>query len=74
MTDATPEPDCVLIEGAGPVRILTLNRPRTRNAIDLVVRVVLAEAIEEAMADDLVRVIVLTGHGRTSAPAATSPR
>ncbi len=65
MTDATPEPDCVLIEGSGPVRILTLNRPRTRNAIDLVVRVVLAEAIEEAMADDLVRVIVLTGHGRT---------
>lgn len=65
MADATPEPDCVLLEDSGPVRILSLNRPRTRNAIDLVLRVVLAEAIEDAMSDDLVRVIVLTGHGRT---------
>ncbi|HUD77551.1 MAG TPA: enoyl-CoA hydratase-related protein [Streptosporangiaceae bacterium] len=65
MAEAIAEPDCVLIEDSGPVRILTLNRPRTRNAIDLVLRVVLAEAIEDAMADELVRVVILTGHGRT---------
>jgi enoyl-CoA hydratase/carnithine racemase len=57
--------DCVLTEDRGRVRVLTLNRPRSRNAIDLELRVVLAEALEAAMADDSVRVIVLTGAGGT---------
>jgi len=56
---------CVLAADRGQVRVLTLNRPATRNAIDLELRVVLAEAIEDAMADDAVRVIVLTGAGGT---------
>ena len=56
---------CVLAADRGQVRVLTLNRPATRNAIDLELRVVLAEAIEGAMADDAVRVIVLTGAGGT---------
>ncbi|MFK4040120.1 enoyl-CoA hydratase/isomerase family protein [Nonomuraea wenchangensis] len=54
---------CVLVADRGAVRVLTLNRPRRRNAIDLELRVVLAERIEEAMADAEVRVIVLTGAG-----------
>jgi 2-(1,2-epoxy-1,2-dihydrophenyl)acetyl-CoA isomerase len=56
---------CVLAADHGQVRVLTLNRPATRNAIDLELRVVLAEAIEGAMAEDAVRVIVLTGAGGT---------
>lgn len=54
---------CVLTEDRGAVRIVTLNRPHKRNAIDLELRVVLAEALEAAMADGDVRVVVLTGAG-----------
>jgi enoyl-CoA hydratase/carnithine racemase len=41
----------VLAGDQGQVRVLTLNRPATRNAIDLELRDVLAGAIEDAMAD-----------------------
>lgn len=63
--DGTTEGDCVLVEDRGAVRVLTLNRPRRRNAVDLELRVVLAEQVEQAMADAVVRVIVLTGAGGT---------
>ncbi|WP_326639381.1 enoyl-CoA hydratase-related protein [Streptosporangium sp. NBC_01755] len=59
------EGDCVLVGENGAVRVLTLNRPRLRNAIDLELRITLAERIEEAMTDGAVRVIVLTGAGGT---------
>lgn len=51
----------VLVQDEGAVRTVTLNRPEKRNAIDLELRVALADAIESADADDSVRVIVLTG-------------
>ncbi|WP_329410366.1 enoyl-CoA hydratase-related protein [Nocardia vinacea] len=53
----------VLTEDRGPIRVITLNRPQRRNAIDLPLRYALAERFEEAMADSSVRVIVLTGAG-----------
>ena len=53
----------VLTQDRDRVRIITLNRPHRRNAIDLVLRVELADAIAEAMADAQVRAIVLTGAG-----------
>jgi 2-(1,2-epoxy-1,2-dihydrophenyl)acetyl-CoA isomerase len=53
----------VLAEDRGPIRIITLNRPQRRNAIDLPLRYALAEQLEQAMADSSVRVIVLTGAG-----------
>ncbi|WP_433567206.1 enoyl-CoA hydratase/isomerase family protein [Nocardia sp. CA-151230] len=53
----------VLAEDRGAIRIITLNRPERRNAIDLPLRYALAERLEEAMADTSVRVIVLTGAG-----------
>jgi 2-(1,2-epoxy-1,2-dihydrophenyl)acetyl-CoA isomerase len=55
----------VLTSDRGPVRVITLNRPASRNAIDLELRVVLAEDLEAAMADGGVRAIVLTGTGGT---------
>jgi enoyl-CoA hydratase/carnithine racemase len=55
--------ECVLTADQGAVRILTLNRPAKRNAIDLELRAVLATALETAMADESVRVVVLTGAG-----------
>jgi 2-(1,2-epoxy-1,2-dihydrophenyl)acetyl-CoA isomerase len=74
MEEATSGP-VVLAEDHGQVRVLTLNRPARRNAIDLELRGVLAEAIEGAMADEAVRAVVLTGaagpgRGRAGAPAA----
>ncbi|MGQ4618602.1 enoyl-CoA hydratase-related protein [Nocardia sp. R7R-8] len=59
---ATEEPP-VLTEDCGPVRIVTLNRPQRRNAIDLPLRYALGDRLEEAAADPGVRVIVLTGAG-----------
>lgn len=53
----------VLVDDDGAVRTITLNRPEKRNAIDLELRVALADAIETADADADVRVIVLTGAG-----------
>ena len=55
----------MLTSDHGAVRVVTLNRPAKRNAIDLRLRVVLAEALEAAMTDDSVRAIVLTGAGGT---------
>ena len=57
--------DTVLVENRGPVRILTLNRPQRRNAIDLQLRYELADELELAMNSSSVRVIVLTGAGNT---------
>ena len=59
----TDSESLVLAEDRGSVRILTLNRPHVKNAIDLPLRVVLAEAVETAMADGSVRSVVLTGAG-----------
>lgn len=53
----------ILIDDHGPVRILTLNRPEVRNAIDIPLRVELFEALEAADAAQSVRAIVLTGAG-----------
>lgn len=53
----------ILVDDAGAVRTITLNRPAVRNAIDLPLRIALAEAIEAADADPQVRAIVLTGAG-----------
>lgn len=58
-------PDSVLVADDGPVRIVTLNRPDRRNALDLELREVLAEAVETAMTDAGVRAVVVTGAGRT---------
>ncbi len=55
----------VLVEDLGPVRVVTLNRPERRNAIDLVLRVELAEALERASDDPAIRAVVLTGSGGT---------
>ena len=55
--------DCVLVEDRSAVRVITLNRPDKRNAIDIPVRLELAKALEDADADRSIRAIVLTGAG-----------
>ncbi|WP_460747199.1 enoyl-CoA hydratase/isomerase family protein [Nocardiopsis oceani] len=65
MNHTTPHPDvsgpAVLAEDRGHVRILTLNRPGRRNALDLDDRGAFLAALEEADADPGVRALVLTG-------------
>lgn len=45
----------------GPVRVVTLDRPEQRNALDLAIRPVLSQVFTEADADPDVRAVVLTG-------------
>lgn len=53
----------ILTEDSGAVRTITLNRPELRNAIDIPLRLALADALEAADRDAAVRAIVLTGAG-----------
>lgn len=55
----------VLAEQIGAVAVVTLNRPDKVNAIDIPLRLALADAIEAADRDASVRAIVLTGAGRS---------
>lgn len=50
-------------ETHGPVRVVAINRPEKRNALDLLARKELAEAVQEAIDDEQIRTIVITGRG-----------
>ncbi|HUQ73967.1 MAG TPA: enoyl-CoA hydratase/isomerase family protein [Burkholderiales bacterium] len=54
----------LLIEDKGAIRILTLNRPEKRNAMDMALSSALLEALRTADADEAVRCVVLTGAGK----------
>jgi enoyl-CoA hydratase/carnithine racemase len=51
----------VLTADHGPVRVVTLNRPQARNALDSALISALYRALVEAENDDEVRAVVLTG-------------
>ena len=54
----------LLIENRGPVRILTMNRPEKRNALNSELTEKLLEALSAAGKDDSVGCVVLTGAGQ----------
>jgi enoyl-CoA hydratase/carnithine racemase len=54
----------LLIENRGPLRILTMNRPEKRNALNAELTQGLLEALRAADADESVGCIVLTGAGQ----------
>src|SRR5262245_19265952 len=56
-------PMTLLIENRGAVRVLTLNRPEKRNALNTELTKSLLEAIRAADADESVGALVLTGAG-----------
>ncbi len=60
----TDEP-VLLLDRAGAVATLTLNRPSTKNALSRELVRALGEALEEVTADASVRAVVLTGAGRS---------
>jgi enoyl-CoA hydratase len=53
----------LLCDDLGRVRLLTIDRPDRRNAVDLATITEIAEHVEGARADDNLRVVVLTGAG-----------
>jgi enoyl-CoA hydratase/carnithine racemase len=53
----------VLLDVAGPVATVTINRPAVLNAMDSRAHLALSEALDALAADDDVRVVVLTGAG-----------
>ncbi len=54
----------LLTEDHGAVRVLRLNRPHKRNALDTELTTALLDALLAADADDSVRAVVLTGEGK----------
>jgi enoyl-CoA hydratase/carnithine racemase len=53
----------LLVENRGAVRLLIMNRPDKRNALNMALTELLIDALRAAEADGNVRVIVLTGAG-----------
>ncbi len=52
------------VDRAGHTLVLTLNRPAALNAVTTPMGVEIADALEEASADDDIRTVVITGTGR----------
>ncbi|HET7689569.1 MAG TPA: crotonase/enoyl-CoA hydratase family protein [Nocardioidaceae bacterium] len=61
---ALPAPS-VLVENRGAIRIITINRPERRNAIDLPTAELLERVVDAFEADPTARAAVLTGAGGT---------
>jgi enoyl-CoA hydratase len=61
---AANEGEVVLSEDVGPVRRLTLNRPRSLNALNTELLDALETALDAAASDDGVHVVVIRGAGR----------
>jgi 2-(1,2-epoxy-1,2-dihydrophenyl)acetyl-CoA isomerase len=55
--------DVLLIDRDGPVTVLTLNRPRARNAIDQALLEALGKGLRAAAEDPAARAVVITGSG-----------
>jgi enoyl-CoA hydratase len=62
--DEAPDEPVVLYEERGPVAVVTLNRPRYRNAQNSAMTYALDAALSRAVSSDPVRVVVLAGAGR----------
>ena len=58
-------PDSVLVERDGGILVITLNRPRVRNAMDRAMAYAVAAALDELDADPALVVGILTGAGGT---------
>ncbi|GIW87958.1 MAG: enoyl-CoA hydratase [Isosphaeraceae bacterium] len=61
----TPEDSLVLRDDRGPVAVLTLNRPEKRNALSRALIARLSDALSQVAAQRSVRVVVITGAGKT---------
>ena len=58
-------PNCIVIEHSGSVARLSLSRPEARNALDLTMIRELDAAWSDLQSDPAVRIVILTGDGRS---------
>lgn len=58
-------PPSLLVETRGPVRLITLNRPERRNALNREMSAALLEALDDADGDDGIGAVLLAGAGPT---------
>lgn len=63
MTDHPAHAQTVLVEIDGPILVVSINRPRVRNAIDRATSQAIADAIDRLDADPQLAVGILTGAG-----------
>jgi enoyl-CoA hydratase len=66
-----PKYRSISLETPYPVAIVTLNRPRVLNAMNLNLWNELDDALGQASADPEIRAVVITGAGRAFPPAPT---
>jgi 2-(1,2-epoxy-1,2-dihydrophenyl)acetyl-CoA isomerase len=66
--------DIVRYEQQGAVAVITLHRPEAMNSFNTELRADLAAALERGHNDDSVRVVILTGEGRTFSAGADLKR
>jgi enoyl-CoA hydratase len=59
--NASEKQNAVIVETQGAVRIISINRPHRRNAVDQATAIELFKAFREFDRDDTVRVAILTG-------------
>lgn len=64
MSDAPSSEPVLLVDDIGPVRRLTMNRPKALNALNHDLTEAMSHALAEAADDDGVRVVILRGAGR----------
>lgn len=60
-----PNNNSILIERAGDIAVVTINRPEVRNAVDRATAVAMAQAFADFDRDQNLKVAVLTGSGGT---------
>ena len=64
MSEASTDEPMLLVDDVGPVRRLTLNRPKALNALNAPLVRALSDAIRAAGSDDDVSVVIVRGAGR----------
>jgi len=64
MTKSGSDPDFLLVEDRGAVRVLTMNRPDKRNALNTALTRVFLDGLRAADAAESVAAVVLTGAGQ----------
>jgi enoyl-CoA hydratase/carnithine racemase len=70
-SSVSPEDGTVLLERTGHVALLTLSRPAAHNAMTWTMYDQLATCLDQLVADELVRVIVIRGAGQRAFAAGT---
>ena len=70
MSDVAPESQDLIYEVKDGIGLITLNRPKARNALTFEMYGQIADILEAAPTDGSLSAIVITGHPASLSPAA----